>query len=187
MRATLEHMIVRYLRRITSSGEDDREDERGGYESSSMRYRRQATADANGTVQEGGSDNTTEVAGNEGPESSVEITLLTNDTDSANGSVVGNLGEQPEVPLGNGGVESVVENVYVLPSAQVSSEEEKSSKIVYDSGERPPARSRKHKPKKKECTSVRQRIAQLDRFELEKSMRNDSFREYNIRNALNYR
>ncbi|XP_055643472.1 uncharacterized protein LOC129779793 isoform X2 [Toxorhynchites rutilus septentrionalis] len=195
MRATLEHMIVRYLRRITSSGEEDREDEHGGYESSSMRYRRQAAAtamvDANGTEPGSGSDNTTEVAGNEGLlGSSVEITLLTNDTDSGiiiNGSVVGNLGEQHGEPFAKSDAESVKENVYVLPSAQVSSEEEKSSKIVYDSGERPPARSRKHKPKKKECTSVRQRIAQLDRFELEKSMRNDSFREYNIRNALNYR
>ncbi|XP_021701693.1 uncharacterized protein LOC5575982 isoform X2 [Aedes aegypti] len=199
LRATLEHLIVRYLRRITSSGEDEEDEETGGYEVSSVRYRRQvvsSTGDLNGTgttVEFGGGDNSTEVVGNEGPESSVEITLLTNDSDiSGNGSaMVGSDSSEITEASGLPGGSSAV----VVESANGGSfstampiVDEKSSKLVDDGGERPVGKgSRKHKAKKKECTSIRKRIAQLDRFEMEKSMRNDSFREYNIRSALNYR
>lgn len=203
LRATLEHLIVRYLRRITSSGEDEEDEENGGYEASSVRYRRQV-ADFNGTTTE--VENATEVVGgNEGPDSSVEITLLTNDSDSsANGSAgfgTSDSSEITEAPGATGGgssalsVESVNGGSFVGSTTAALSVDGKSSKLVDDGGERRPAGgvggkggTRKHKAKKKqECTSIRKRIAQLDRFELEKSMRNDSFREYNIRSALNYR
>ncbi|XP_062546867.1 uncharacterized protein LOC134212753 isoform X2 [Armigeres subalbatus] len=202
MRATLEHLIVRYLRRITSSGEDEEDEENGGYEMSSVRYRRQvaSTADAIGTATTGGlglgGDNSTEVVGNEGPDSSVEITLLTNDSDSSgNGSaMMGSESSEITLPFatsagGTGGDVPAVESVNGgSVSTPVSSIYEKSSKLVDGDGESAVGKvSRKHKAKKKECSSVRKRIAQLDRFELEKSMRNDSFREYNIRSALNYR
>ncbi|XP_058840349.1 uncharacterized protein LOC131696073, partial [Topomyia yanbarensis] len=180
LRNTLEHMIVRYLRRITSSDEDEDGNENGGYESSSTRYRRQARIDGN---------ETTDVTSNEGLASSVEITLLTNDTDSENGSAFGDTSESTRLPSTDGVFESVVESVNVPLGTPVSSVGGSNSKMIDDSddGEKLTDKEWNRKTKSRECTSIRKRVAQLDKIELEKSLRNDSFREYNIRNALNYR
>lgn len=186
LRVTLEHLIVRYLRRITSS---DEEEDGEGQESTSMRYRRQVTGyDGNGT------ENATELApGNEGPDSSVEITLLTNDTEVGNDSAVWGYSATPTTG------ESAVESVNTETAGVVTSESEKNSRMVNDDDDDGHGDSDEERvsdeqedygkghSKKKVCTSIRKRIAQLDRFELQKSLRNDSFREYNIRNALNYR
>ncbi|XP_058447823.1 uncharacterized protein LOC131428140 isoform X2 [Malaya genurostris] len=181
LRNTLEHLIVRYLRRITSSGEDEEGDESGGFESSSARYRRQvAMVDGN---------ETSNGARNEALHSSVEITLLTNDTDGENGSVLSDISGSIGSPSTDGIIKGVVESVNVPSSTFVSSVDERNSQIVEasDVGEEQSGKERNRKTKSRECTSIRKRVSQLDKIEFEKSLRNDSFREYNIRNALNYR
>ncbi|XP_055547690.1 uncharacterized protein LOC129731601 [Wyeomyia smithii] len=187
LRTKLEHLIVRYLRRFTSSGEDEETDESGGHESSSSRYRRQVSIDGNGSVIDSvGGDNLTDVYGNKALESSVEITLLTNnDTDSGNGSVVEDSRVLSALPIIG---TDVVDSVDVLASTVVANAEDKMSKFTDDSdeSENSPVNDRLHH-RMHECGSMRKRITQLDKFEIQKSMQNDSFHEYNIRNALNYR
>ncbi|XP_053691922.1 uncharacterized protein LOC128740407 [Sabethes cyaneus] len=189
LRSKLEHLIVRYLRRITDGGGggDEETDESGGYESSSSRYRRQVSIDGNGSVIASvGGDNLTDVPGNEVLGSSVEITLLTNnDTDSGNGSAVGDSSVFSALPIIE---ESVVESVNVLSSTVVANVEDEMSKLTDKNDESIiSSNDRSHHAKTHDCSSIRKRIAQLDKFEIQKSMRNDSFHEYNIRNALNYR
>ncbi|KFB41625.1 hypothetical protein ZHAS_00009254 [Anopheles sinensis] len=275
LRATLEHLIVRYLRRLTASGDEDENGEDNG---EAARYRRQSPMGHDRTT----STTTTvgslpppegeePVGGTAGPgviSSSMEITLLTNDTDtnltdawdgserfqqqqlkdSGHGyglpgsSVSGQSGEkgvelahesgarrdtawdrsvgasagQERVPphgANGGGVSGSSESVENTASegqqqqqgADVSATHDKlrvgdgdgmplgvgSDPGVMGTGEghvkAPGSGGGLRRQKQRECGNVRKRVSQLDRFELERSMRNGSFREYNIRNALNYR
>nr|XP_040231024.2 uncharacterized protein LOC120954841 isoform X1 [Anopheles coluzzii] len=260
LRATLEHLIVRYLRRLTSDDDADGDDggeERGGYEVAA-RYRRQSLpATDSGSV--GNTHRVPDAASSTssppavGFFNSMEITLLTNDTDTnltdgwdsaerweadrkASQPLDG--GSAPQLTAGAGATAegygfsgpSVSELVgarvagdgIVAGGASVSEAHgttggsgddaarangesefrDNGDEVEYNlpiggsapvggvMGELRQQRKRQEKPKGRrggECDSVRKRVSQLDRFELERSMRNGSFREYNIRNALNYR
>uniref|UniRef100_A0A182MUU7 Uncharacterized protein n=1 Tax=Anopheles culicifacies TaxID=139723 RepID=A0A182MUU7_9DIPT len=266
LRATLEHLIVRYLRRLTSDDDADGDDgdEPGGYEVAA-RYRRQSlpAADSGGAVSAVPDATTPSNPPATGFSNSMEITLLTNDTDT-------NLTESWEDERDQWGVERVPNNQQLPDSALTAgagamepqaygtdaAEEgygssgslvsglvsgtgqvadgasvdqrtdndrlvrgdsatgangdsvfrDNGDEVEYNlpigrvptgtngpGGQMGELRQQKKQQKPKtaeqhsECGSVRKRVSQLDRFELERSMRNGSFREYNIRNALNYR
>ncbi|XP_035915665.1 uncharacterized protein LOC118513670 isoform X2 [Anopheles stephensi] len=262
LRATLEHLIVRYLRRLTSDddGDGDDGDEPGGYEVAA-RYRRQSlpATGSSGVVGISAEPASTSSSTSPGFSNSMEITLLTNDTDTnlteswedggsrekeeeeerwnvppdssltagamepqasdaaagygSSGPLVAGLlvgtregpgdvmsvseGERGTGDGGDGGDSAAAngdsvfrdngdEVEYNLPIGG-------SVPTVYEAdgqqmGElRKQRKQQKPKQQRGECDSVRKRVSQLDRFELELSMRNGSFREYNIRNALNYR
>ncbi|XP_053673757.1 uncharacterized protein LOC128724016 [Anopheles nili] len=204
LRATLEHLLVRYLRRLTS-GDDDGTDEPGGYEVAA-RYRRQSPAvmEPDGVGMPAPDDTnpaTTESTPPPGGFSnSMEITLLTNDTDTNLTEPIwdepGASGWQapdqpPDVAPGYGSSGPSASGLVsaVGPRAEDASDDRQDGDGTGDSvvGELrqdvKPVEGRNGG----ECGSVRKRVSQLDRFELERSMRNGSFREYNIRNALNYR
>uniref|UniRef100_A0A182NF99 Uncharacterized protein n=1 Tax=Anopheles dirus TaxID=7168 RepID=A0A182NF99_9DIPT len=241
LRATLEHLIVRYLRRLTSDDDaegDDGGDEPGGYEVAA-RYRRQSlpAADSDGV------GNSLDASASNAPaaplSSSMEITLLTNDTDtnltesweqwddsnrqqhqlpppdsSLTGSDVAGYGSSApsDSGLGDGtggaGGESVASEgrgasdasgVGVSANGDGELRDNGDEVVAYNPppGEsevvlkvaelKQPKQGKAGSAQRGECDSVRKRVSQLDRFELERSMRNGSFREYNIRNALNYR
>ncbi|XP_053661774.1 uncharacterized protein LOC128710935 [Anopheles marshallii] len=266
LRATLEHLIVRYLRRLTSDDDADGDDgdEPGGYEVAA-RYRRQSlpATDSGGVSATVPDASTASNPPATGFSNSMEITLLTNDTDTNLteswedereqwGEDRAASNQQPPVsslPPGTGAMEprafgtdaaegyastgpvvsglmgtqevtgeasvSVVRGAgddrpasgdsatgangdsvlrdngdeveYNLPNGSVPSGAQEADGRL---GElRQQRKQQKPKPTERhgECDSVRKRVSQLDRFELERSMRNGSFREYNIRNALNYR
>uniref|UniRef100_A0A182PPN2 Uncharacterized protein n=1 Tax=Anopheles epiroticus TaxID=199890 RepID=A0A182PPN2_9DIPT len=260
LRATLEHLIVRYLRRLTSDDDadgDDGGDEPGGYEAAA-RYRRQSLpADSGGGVAMAVPDGSPSSSPAFEFSNSMEITLLTNDTDTNQTDVWDDGGWLEEggggnraanqQPLGSSpltaetgeiensasaegygsasgpSVAGLVQGVReVLGQGSVGEPRGDSDDRAGDGANgdsefrgngdeveyNPPhigggvesadeqigeLRQQRKKEKTKsatkrgECTSVRKRVSQLDRFELERSMRNGSFREYNIRNALNYR
>uniref|UniRef100_A0A182JQG7 Uncharacterized protein n=1 Tax=Anopheles christyi TaxID=43041 RepID=A0A182JQG7_9DIPT len=259
LRSTLEHLIVRYLRRLTSDddadGDGDGGEEPGGYEVAA-RYRRQSlpATDSDGvgnTVPDGSTSSPP--AG--GFSNSMEITLLTNDTDtnmteawederwdedgnhgplesspltaettgravpgavgssaaaeegygSSGPSASGLVGEAGEVGSVFGASDSVARGGDAVGANGDSELRDNGDEVEYNlpiggsvlpemGGEMGELRQQRKKENPKvtgrrggECDSVRKRVSQLDRFELERSMRNGSFREYNIRNALNYR
>uniref|UniRef100_A0A182W6Y5 Uncharacterized protein n=1 Tax=Anopheles minimus TaxID=112268 RepID=A0A182W6Y5_9DIPT len=253
LRATLEHLIVRYLRRLTSDDDDDG-DEPGGYEVAA-RYRRQSlpATDSDGVGSSVPDASTSSNPPATGFSNSMEITLLTNDTDTnetdswederdqwGENRVSGNQ-QLPDSALtaGTGAMEPLAEGYGssgplvsgLVGTGEVTGGESVSvvqrtdddrvvrgdsatsangDSVFRDNGDeveynlpigsvpadgrmgelRQPRKQQKPKTAEQhgaECDSVRKRVSQLDRFELERSMRNGSFREYNIRNALNYR
>ncbi|XP_049548252.1 uncharacterized protein LOC125959473 [Anopheles darlingi] len=279
LRATLEHLMVRYLRRLTSGDDEDGQDgdETGGYEAYA-RYRRQlppASGEATGAAATA-TGSTPQPSETDGFSNSMEITLLTNDTDTnltvdawrqeeeapgppaadltlpgdgstredlpevderydgytgsgstvsgaggnghrgdsgasvVLGSGVGKGGRGDNVAGGGGEIVSAVSDESDdddddnAEHNQSDADADAVERLVGDSvddaggqhqasssplrqagspGKRDPGRVRRPR----DCSSVRKRVSQLDRFELERSMRNGSFREYNIRDALNYR
>ncbi|XP_050076653.1 uncharacterized protein LOC126563905 [Anopheles maculipalpis] len=265
LRATLEHLIVRYLRRLTSDDDADGDDgdEPGGYEVAA-RYRRQslpATDSAPSVVGVPAAPPDTRSSSAPGFSNSMEITLLTNDTDTnltdswedTRREDDGRWDEPPDSSL-TAGTGEMEPRAFVSDAAEgygssgplvagllagtregghegdMSVSEGRGTSDHGDSGGTGAANGdsvlrdngdeveynlpiggsvptvtandadgqkmmgelrkqrKQQKPKQRgECDSVRKRVSQLDRFELERSMRNGSFREYNIRNALNYR
>ncbi|XP_052869489.1 uncharacterized protein LOC128275129 [Anopheles cruzii] len=263
LRATLEHLIVRYLRRLTIDDDNDAYEEPGNHESGA-RYRRQSlpmvTRSIEPPLDEERVALSPETVEGAGFSNSMEITLLTNDTDTnltqswevtatavpadPTQNLPGSI-RQPEVAesykfssptisgtrnevgggadtsetrghsvenhSANDGDGSVGEIVSALGDSSDDIEHNQSD-VVSRGGEDDlniggghgtggigrssplklngdasiQKKNGKH-GRPRECGSVRKRVSQLDRFELERSMRNGSFREYNIRNALNYR
>ncbi|XP_035777090.1 uncharacterized protein LOC118458556 isoform X2 [Anopheles albimanus] len=264
LRATLEHLMVRYLRRLTS-GDDEEQDgeEPGGYEAHA-RYRRQLPP-ASGEPTGPATGSSPQPSETDGFSNSMEITLLTNDTDTnltvdgwrqvAPGPLASDLTlpgegasireEIPEVDersdgytgsgAGGNGLHSAGEGIVLgrgdnggrsgggggaggggeivsavgdddddiehNQSDQADAVLERVGDSVDDAGGGADRSSSPlHQPgspgsrdltgrarRPRDCTSIRKRVSQLDRFELQRSMRNGSFREYNIRDALNYR
>uniref|UniRef100_A0A182SCN1 Uncharacterized protein n=1 Tax=Anopheles maculatus TaxID=74869 RepID=A0A182SCN1_9DIPT len=264
LRATLEHLIVRYLRRLTSNDDADGDDgdEPGGYEVAA-RYRRQSLPAADSAEGVVGISAAPDTSASPGFSNSMEITLLTNDTDTnqtdswedsaraegerwdepPDSSLTAGTGEmEPRAPdaaegygssgplvagllvgtregtgdvsVGEGGGTSdhgdggggggdsgtgptangdsvfrdngdeVEYNLPIGGSVPTVNDETDGQQMM---GELRKQRKQQKPKQRGECGSVRKRVSQLDRFELERSMRNGSFREYNIRNALNYR
>ncbi|XP_050081761.1 uncharacterized protein LOC126569023 [Anopheles aquasalis] len=258
LRATLEHLMVRYLRRLTSGDDEEQDgDEPGGYEAHA-RYRRQlpsASGEPSAVSAAATTGSSPQPSETDGFSNSMEITLLTNDTDTnltvdawrqvvapasdltlptggagdgeemqevderyggytGSGSTVsgadGNglpsdgegfvLGRGDNGGRGGGGgggeiVSAVGDDDTEHNQSDADAVLERVGDSVDDAGgggdrSSSPLRQagspgRARGPR--DCTSVRKRVSQLDRFELERSMRNGSFREYNIRDALNYR
>ncbi|XP_049279915.1 uncharacterized protein LOC125762144 isoform X1 [Anopheles funestus] len=264
LRATLEHLIVRYLRRLTSDDDADGDDgdEPGGYEVAA-RYRRQSlpATDSDSVSVTVPDASTASNPPATGFSNSMEITLLTNDTDTnlteswedereqwgedrvtssqqlpdssltagtgdveprafasdaaagygSSGPLVAGLVGTREV-TGDASVTSAVQGTsddrgdsatgangdsvlrdngdeveYNLPIGSAPSEAKETDGRMGELRQQRKQQKPKTPERHGECDSVRKRVSQLDRFELERSMRNGSFREYNIRNALNYR
>ncbi|XP_058056264.1 uncharacterized protein LOC131207658 [Anopheles bellator] len=262
LRATLEHLIVRYLRRLTIDDDNDEYEEPGNHESGA-RYRRQSLPMVTWSIEPPLDEERValppETVEADGFSNSMEITLLTNDTDTnltqswevtteavasdSTQKLPGSI-RQPEVAESykfsnptisgtrngvDGGADasemrghsvenhsandggSVGEIVSAVGDNSVDIEHnqsdgvsrggeddlniggghgtggaERSSPLKLNGNANIHKKSGMH-GRPRECGSVRKRVSQLDRFELERSMRNGSFREYNIRNALNYR
>lgn len=114
--------------------------------------------------------------------------LTTNDTENGSGEIDETLHSDKKVLRHN--LEKLI-SLYLtkLREENINDEEEEFNHIrnrreVIENTDK---KQRRKKLEKSECKQMRRRISSLDRFEIEKSLKNYTNTEFNIRKLLNYR